>query len=272
MNTLPTDGASENRAAFKKLATLTARSIFLGYCNDDDLEGLPFKVAFPHPSPVYSKDITIFIGGEMPHWVKKVRNAFDSKAQKLEFRGKWMSLAMCDDVWKQTTDASMQKGNLRKYKFGKEHFQLNSYNKMQVFLAMQIFSQTMIRMLTVHCDSTDANIGDYDPMMEIFNAVDWLIDIMNATSFKNGKHTQVRHINSPVHPNIFELFAILRLFEEWKEEAGGFNEKYITKYTYEDLVWMVFGLAGVAYCYLDVDGSKKCINVAAALMFVNIFL
>lgn len=53
------------------------------------------------------------------------------------------------------------------------------------------------------------------------------------------------------------MFDILRLFEEWKAEAGGFNKHFITKQTYEDLQWTVYGIAGVAVEYLDEDRSKK---------------
>ena len=49
---------------------------------------------------------------------------------------------------------------------------------------------------------------------------------------------------------------MLRLFEIWRRECGEFNEKFITKQTWEDLVWMVLGLAGTACCYLNEDGSR----------------
>ena len=55
-----------------------------------------------------------------------------------------------------------------------------------------------------------------------------LVDIMNGVRYKNGKDKQVFLIDSPHHPHIFELFEILCLFEDWKEEAGGFTYKFIT--------------------------------------------
>ena len=71
------------------------------------------------------------------------------------------------------------------------------------------------------------------------------------------KLRQVELINHPRHRHIFELFDVLRMFEEWKEESKGFTEKFITQYTYEDLVWMVFGVAAHASLYLPEDGSEK---------------
>ena len=93
-------------------------------------------------------------------------------------------------------------------------------------------------------------------MIELLDAVNRLIDIINARGYKNGKHLKVWHINSTAHPHIFEMFSILRLFEEWKQEVG-LTDRFITRQTYEDLVWMVFGLAGIACVYLDTDGNKK---------------
>jgi hypothetical protein len=52
------------------------------------------------------------------------------------------------------------------------------------------------------------------------------------------------------------LFGILRLFNEWKEECGGFSKQFITQYTFEDLQWLVFGVAAVAGLYLDENGKK----------------
>jgi hypothetical protein len=47
------------------------------------------------------------------------------------------------------------------------------------------------------------------------------------------------------------------LIEEWKIKAGGFNENFLSKQTYEDLVWCVFGVAGVAGVNLKNDGTLK---------------
>ena len=84
------DGASENRSCFKSLANKTARDILKGHYPDDLLEqlNLDFKIAFAHPNPEYAEAIVIFIGADMPHWVKKVRNAMDNKQTRdLSYNG-----------------------------------------------------------------------------------------------------------------------------------------------------------------------------------------
>jgi hypothetical protein len=65
----------------------------------------------------------------------------------------------------------------------------------------------------------------------------------------------VQKINHPKHEHIIELFDVLRIVKEWKRECGGFNKKFLTRQTYEDLQWVVYGIAGVASCYLKEDGS-----------------
>ena len=44
------------------------------------------------------------------------------------------------------------RADIRVYKFSTEHFELNSYNKTRVFLAMHICSQTVIRMIRDYCE------------------------------------------------------------------------------------------------------------------------
>ena len=124
------DGAAENRTTFKTLATITARKV-LSKCFDMmQLKGLPldFKIAFLHPNK-YFKDVLIFVGGDMPHWVKKFRNALDNKKRHLTFCGKTFNLAILKAIWEDMSDADITSGGLQEYKFTFEHFTLNSYNK-----------------------------------------------------------------------------------------------------------------------------------------------
>ena len=110
-------------------------------------------------------------------------------------------------------------------------------------------------MIREYCEVTEtADISDYEPMIELFDKVDRLVDIMNGNNVSGGKNRDVEHINCPRHRHVFELFDVLRIFEEWKKESGGFSAKFITNYTYEDLVWMVFGIAAAA-TYLKEDRS-----------------
>jgi hypothetical protein len=138
VNDIVGDGASENRSTFKLLCTITAKDILSKHFDAAYLKDLPLstKIAFKHPCKhLADQGYIIFIGGEMPHWAKKFRNALDSKKRNLTFRGKSFYLNDLYDVWVATGDGDVSGGCFaRKYKFGAEHFQLNSYNKMRVFL------------------------------------------------------------------------------------------------------------------------------------------
>ena len=76
---LGSDGASENRSAFKLLATISAKEILSKIWSAKKLEGLPldFKIGFEFPHRLLGNKITVIIGGEMPHWVKKVSCKYD---------------------------------------------------------------------------------------------------------------------------------------------------------------------------------------------------
>ena len=81
MNTIASDGASENRAANKKLATLTAQDVLINnQVKLDELKktGFPMnmKVAFNHPT-LSNDGIVIFIDSDMPHLIKKFVNALE---------------------------------------------------------------------------------------------------------------------------------------------------------------------------------------------------
>jgi hypothetical protein len=267
VDTITGDGASENRKVFKMLATFSARQVFFELNGEriwpeDYLDGLPldFKIAFRHPTPSYNN--LIFIGGEMPHLAKKFRNNMSNKSRKLVFCGKSVNLQKCYVAWQSVGNcnvASLKQGiTLQKWRFTKEHFVLNAYNKMRVYLAVQITSQSMIEMIKEFCQPPNKGvISEYEPMIELLNAMDRLIDIMNGKPFNRGKNLNVWAIDSPNDPLIVELFNILRLIEEWKIKAGGFNENFLSKQTYEDLVWCVFGVAGVAGVNLKNDGTLK---------------
>ena len=110
VDTIAGDGASENRSAFKTLATLTAYEVLKGHYPADLLDSLnsSTKIAFPHPNPEYAGEIYIFIGGDMPHWVKKFRNAMDNtKTRDLGFRGAGLLLEPLKDVWKKMDDCEI---------------------------------------------------------------------------------------------------------------------------------------------------------------------
>ena len=115
-------------------------------------------------------------------------------------------------------------------------------------------------MIKDYCDlDNDAILEHYDGMIELFKQVNRLIDIMNAydaeQTTKTYRKRNAHKINSPRHEHCFELLGILRVFEEWKEECGGLNKKFITRESYEDLKWLTLAVVCSASLYLKEEGS-----------------
>ena len=118
-------------------------------------------------------------------------------------------------------------------------------------------------------------------MIELFDKVDRLIDIMNGCDFSKGKCRNVEVIDEPKHRHINELFDILRVFVEWREQCKGKGNsiKFITYQTYDDLRYMVFGIASQACLYLDDDksmvmrqgrsGTDYCEHFFAKVRYIN---
>ena len=222
--TVSGDRASENRSAFGALASVTAASILNKFWNVQELKEVDasMKVGFPHPHPLLKDDIVVLVGGEMPHWVKKFRNAFENKTRGLVFRGQPMDLETLYVIWKTSGDMDVDGGSkLRRYKFTHDHFDLNAFTKMRVFLAVQFASQTMIRMIRDYCDGRPGELPKFEPLLELLNAVDRLVDIMNGINKSKGEFRNVEPIDSPTHRHVRELLNILKLFVEWKGQCKG---------------------------------------------------
>ena len=123
---------------------------------------------------------------------------------------------------------------------------------MRVFLAMQILSQTMIRMIKDYCRLEEEPVEEWEQVIDVIDRIDRMVDVLNARWDRGAEQ-----IDSPQHKHIFELFSVLQMFEEWKDDVGGFTFEFITRQTYEDLQWMIFSIVGIACTYLDLNKSKK---------------
>ena len=107
VNNITADGASENRSAFRALANISIKEIFemnssikLTTKQKTLLPLTEYDVAFRHP---IQDNVIILVGGEMPHLVKKIVNAFERsgsvKSTDLQFRGEHISLKMLQQLW-----------------------------------------------------------------------------------------------------------------------------------------------------------------------------
>ena len=272
------DGAAENRSCFKQLATFQAQDLFKA-TPGKQLPNPKLPVAFLHLS---DDNLKVFIGGEMPHLVKKIANAMyrssrDDKSTNLIYKGKEINLNMIKVAWESVDQFSM--GGIRLTKCTEDHFNRNQYNSMRVYLATQVFSQSVINMVKVYINSFPVECMEeirknYEPLLIIIDKLDRLIDIWNGNRSKGCEC-----INSRKHNHIQELREILDTFNEWKHQCTNVKVKFIPEQSWEDLCWLVYGIEGVATTYLFEEtsrvmvqrrgGSDVCENMFAEIRFAN---
>jgi hypothetical protein len=106
----------------------------------------------------------------MPHLIKKVVNAFESSGKwetkrNLHFQGKKLDLRMLRNLWEESGDADGT-ASLRRCHYSIDHFKKKSYNRMRVYLAVQITSMTMIRMIENHAEQC-GGIEAYSSIVQV---------------------------------------------------------------------------------------------------------
>jgi hypothetical protein len=268
VNAIVSDGAAENRSANHLLGEISAREVLKlsdSQMQQFSVDGglLDMKIAFKHPTPVgVAKDVIIFILSDMPHWVKKFVNAMertgkDNSETDLWFNGGQLSLAMLEDMW--IADGGGEGSGLRTDKFSQDHFTKDAFNRMRVYLAVQVCSMSMCELIDLHATRDLKPL--YQSLRRVIVKVDRLVDICNGTrenhkGVKKGCH----NLNSPKHPLVKELLDILALFAKWKGEAGRDTKRFIPWQSYEDLCWIVFGFVGLAQTYLSEDFTRRLVQ------------
>ena len=257
VNNVTGDGASENRSAFCALYNISMKEIIdnisltLTTGQQTILPLLGHKVAFKHP---IQDDITIFIGGEMPHLIKKIINALErsgsAKSTDLIFRNQPMTLAMIQQVWlceqREATIANLRTIFLTTYHFPPRTL----FHRMNVFLAIQV-----IGIIDMYADKCGGN-EKYIPLRVLMTKLDRLVDISNNTKTNNrGIVKGCEEIDSPNHFHLKELLEILELFAEWKTESKT-KVNFIPYQLYEDLILLCTTMIGIASTYLKVDKTR----------------
>ena len=162
---------------------------------------------------------------------------------------------MLRNIWEYSKRHEMI-GGLRTNNFTIDHWEKNSYLRMRVYLAVQVMSDTMRRMIISHADHCGGT-DKYKSILEIISNIDLLVDICNGTNMSSkGIYKGCECINTPDHPHIGELLDIMETFVTWKLESGEEKRHFITEQSYEDLIYLVVGIVGLASTYLKADRSR----------------
>ena len=248
VNQIACDGATENVSAMKQLATIKAKDAFPGL---DKRLPQDIPSAFYHP---IFPDVMVFIGGEMPHWVKKFVNAMENSSIRKEkrnmtFRGEEVSLGMVEDVWR---DGLEGMNMIRTSKLTDEHFNKNAHSRMRVHLAVQVLSLSVHEMITSYCRGNPERSKRYSSILLIIEKINTVVDIWNHPSSKTFKcepnGSRYEPIDKSEHEYIKYLEEVLMLFQEWHNETKKAKEpfKFMPKTLFDSFAHLVYGMKGVA--------------------------
>ena len=199
----------------------------------------------------------------MPHLVKKIVNAFERsgevKSTDLQFRGQPVTLKMLQQLWLSEQNET-KIGSLRTNFITEDHWPpRTSFHRMKVFLATQVVSATIIRLLDTYADKC-GGVAKYAPIRVIVANIDRLVDICNNTRTNSrGVVKGCEQINSPHHFHLQELINILEVFAEWKAGAKT-KSNFIPYQSYEDLIQLVTTLIGISTVYLKEDKSRTMVQ------------
>ena len=151
--------------------------------------GLPHEtpMSFIHPS---FGNILVYIGGKMPHWIKKFVNAFknpglNSEKRSIGVRGQQICLYVIEQSW------CANKGHINKLRATRltdEHFHINVHNCMQVHLVVQVLSMSVFNMITLYYKNNIKRLKEYKQLMMIVEKLNTIVDIWNRLLSKTFKY------------------------------------------------------------------------------------
>ena len=144
-------------------------------------DGIPSKLKVDFDHPHYS-NVLIFIGGEMPHWIKNFVNAMEnssdgSSGRNMKFIHDRIKLSMIEKV-RRRNDSGLNTLRIIP-KLSDDHFKKNAHIRMRVHLSARILSKNVQRILEDHCESNPELTKEYKRLMEIIVKLDTVIDIWN---------------------------------------------------------------------------------------------
>jgi hypothetical protein len=211
---------------------------------------LPWKMkaAYDHPS---MEGVIIVPTGDMPHSLKKMRNAMDlsgkdKSARNLHLNGLPISLKMAHDVYKKTPDANSSSTLMLYPKLNMNVFQPTSKTAMRTCDAARAQGQTMMDMLMEYGHlNENAGRTTYDSYIYHCRQTDKWVDVLNAT-WKKG----CEPISSAYHRHVYDLCDYVMYLTKWKEQVGSNKNEFFPASTYEDVCYTSLGVVILAIYYL----------------------
>ena len=206
------DAAGANWLAFKSLARhpiskILPESLRMQY------PAIDFELSLVYQDPV-SKDYIIFLP-DMPHLTKNMCTAIEFSSslfskRNIKFGKCPVNLGMIEEVWLEMEGATKQ---LQETKLSRQHFDKNAYSRMNVSLAMQVFSASVAKILRDAINDDELTLAMdnkvvYNHLADLCEKWNDVIDICNG---RDGPHSPE---NGLERQKI--LLDVLNWFSEWE--------------------------------------------------------
>lgn len=214
------DGAGENAKLFSAISTEYAAT-YLTPELQEKLKAMKcdlFKCVMLHP--ITGEPIVVI--EDMPHLIKRLVNALELSSNPKSFRNLFMNksplnLGMIKKVWEAVGGKTYQ---LQGTKLTMSHFIKGANSRMIVSLAMQVLSMSVAMLLKTASTDDDIDLpmhsSMYEPMIQLCEHVNELVDIVNGRSSEKGEYTA--NFTRMKAESIQSCFLkILDWFAKWKD-------------------------------------------------------
>ena len=281
------DGAGENRA-FNRISAEVPASTFFSTTEAASWAAkginLDFKVA--KDSLLTPGDMYTFHLSDFPHALKKIVNAMEMSSRSSSGRDLKMPSGLIDDgkpfyyqinlgmlreVWQSYNKSAFSSSLQRERKLTDGHFTKNAFTRMRVYLAMQVVSTSMVRIIDAEAHKMQPAFGAlapgqiYEGVRTLCVKLDRLVDILNSTTEKDG----IEFVNGPNHAHLDELMETLAWFADWKARLAESDlpkkEKkasFLPDECWADLQSLVLGFVCACKFYLAKYGKDGAIMIA----------
>jgi hypothetical protein len=199
------DGAEENVSFFKSICTVPI-SRYIPEELQKKYATIPYEERqFVTLHPV--TDEPMFVVEDMPHLMKRIVNGMERSSNPYSKRSLFwgdcpINLSMIRQVWESQGGRSL---HLKESKLTMAHFVKDANSRMRVYLAVQVLSGTVARMIeeAIEDDEIDLPLEGkkYKRLIELAKHVDRLVDIGNGRSSTEKRSTW--HISNEKHPRRF---------------------------------------------------------------------
>ena len=181
----------------------------------------------------------------------------------MELDGQPVSLKILRDVWASTHFTSGGAAALKQTRLTSGHFDKNEMTRMNVRLAVQVLSNTMINLATVVLPRVNPDAFRrlsvlYGPTLQLAAHVNHLVDVMNTRV--TVEKLNIDLVNDPEHRHVRELLHVSAFVQRWRQQAMRDAStrvarpiRWLAKEAGEDAIVVGLGVAALARLHAMAD-------------------